>query len=68
MHILEDRALIEEMGVEIPSYVGREGFGKETAHFLAKICKKIEKHTKDKSKKELTELLIDTKEEEVANG
>ena len=68
MHILEDRELIKEMGVEIPSYVGKAGFGKETSIFLAKVCKKIEKYTKEKSKKDLNELLIDTKEEEVANG
>jgi hypothetical protein len=62
MHILEDRELIKEMGIEIPSYVGREGFGKETSHFLAKICKKIEQYTREKSKKELSELLIESNE------
>ena len=62
MHILEDKELIKEMGIEIPSYVGREGFGKETSVFLAKICKKIDQHTRDKSKKELNELLIESNE------
>ena len=62
MHILEDKELIKEMGIEIPSYVGREGFGKETSVFLAKICKKIDQHTREKSKKELNELLIESNE------
>jgi hypothetical protein len=64
MHILEDKALINEIGIETPSYVGREGFGKETAKFLAQVCKKIEKHAKDKSREELKNVLDDKKEEE----
>jgi len=63
MHILEDKELIKEMNIEIPSYVGREGFGKETSIFLAKVCKKIEKYTKEKAKKDLSELLIEDKQE-----
>jgi len=68
-HILEDREILKEIGIEIPSYAGKEGFGKETATFLAKVCKKIEKYSSEKTKKELSELLSEaTDTQEVANG
>lgn len=70
MHILQDKELIQEMGIETPSYVGREGFGKETSIFLAKIVKKMEKYAKEKAKKELSEVLNSniTDIDEVSNG
>lgn len=69
-HIMQDIELIKEIGIEIPSYVGREGFGKETVQFQAKVCKKLEKYAKEKAKKDLEGILSDNllDKQEVSNG
>lgn len=56
-HIMNDTELLTELGVEIPSSFGKPGFGKESAEFVAKICKKIERCSRDKKRKELQEIL-----------
>jgi hypothetical protein len=57
VHIMDDIGLIRDLGVDIPSYVGKPGFGKETTEFFAKICRKIERCGREKGKKELQEVL-----------
>jgi hypothetical protein len=56
-HIMDDLPLIQEMGVEIPNFVGKPGFGKETTDFFAKVCKQIEKASKTKARRELEAII-----------
>jgi hypothetical protein len=74
MHIMSDTELIKEIGIEIPSYFDKPGFGKETYKFLAQVCRKIEKYSKDKSRQQLKEIMesesseeADTENKEVTN-
>lgn len=66
-HIMNDLPLIQELGIEIPSNIGKPGFGKETTEFFAKVCRQIEKCGKTKARREL-EAIIDSKPAQVESN